>query len=253
MKIQIVSDLHLDFGYGEHKAVKDRDLLVIAGDLAEGTTGFPYILDQLKHSPVLYVPGNHEYYGGDYDSVNAVWSRIAADTPGLTYLHRGHTTYKVGGKTYRFVCSTLWSNFWDNPMHAQTAGVLINDFQLIKIGGHRFTPDDCTRLHSESVQFLHDSDLPVDVVVTHFAPSVQSIHPQYNAPSLAVVNPYFCNRDEGTISKLNPKLWIHGHTHASMDYVYEGCRVVCNPRGYRRENREFDPGKVVVLGPDLTN
>ena len=27
-------------------------------------------------------------------------------------------------------------------------------------------------------------------------------------------------------------LWIHGHTHDSFDYVLNGTRVVCNPRGY---------------------
>ena len=45
-------------------------------------------------------------------------------------------------------------------------------------------------------------------------------------------------------------LWIHGHTHASCDYIIPetGCRVVCNPHGYQRENGEyFDPALVVEV------
>jgi hypothetical protein len=48
-------------------------------------------------------------------------------------------------------------------------------------------------------------------------------------------------------------LWVHGHTHSSFDYLLNGTRVVCNPRGYplRRqggfENPDFNASFAVDL------
>ncbi len=83
------------------------------------------------------------------------------------------------------------------------------------------------------------------MVVTHFLPSRSSCHEKYHSN---LVNAYFANdRDDLTAGV---PLWIHGHTHSSFDYVLPtGCRVVCNPRGYGTENREFQPKKVIEIDP----
>lgn len=86
------------------------------------------------------------------------------------------------------------------------------------------------------------------VVVTHHYPSPRSTDPQFEElPESAAFG-----------SDLPPEffapasLWIHGHTHTSFDYVEQGCRVVCNPRGYPRrdgafENPNFNPGLLVSV------
>jgi hypothetical protein len=87
------------------------------------------------------------------------------------------------------------------------------------------------------------------VVITHHAPSKRSIHPRF-ADSL--LNACFVSDAERLVDGSRASLWIHGHTHDSFDYVLNGTRVVCNPRGYAKngmnENRSFDPNLAIEIG-----
>ena len=86
------------------------------------------------------------------------------------------------------------------------------------------------------------------VVVTHHAPSPRSIHPRFAGLPLNVC---FVSDTEHLLEGRRVALWIHGHTHDSFDYVANGTRVVCNPRGYAKnginENPAFDPGLIITL------
>jgi hypothetical protein len=77
------------------------------------------------------------------------------------------------------------------------------------------------------------------VVVTHHLPHRRNSHPKYNGSDL---NPSFAS-DLSDLMGPPVSLWIHGHTHESFDYVVNGPRVVCNPRGYvpMESNPAFDP------------
>jgi len=61
MKIQVMSDLHLEFGAFEIPRT-DADVIVLAGDIHVGIKAIDWIKNQTK--PVIYVLGNHEYYYG---------------------------------------------------------------------------------------------------------------------------------------------------------------------------------------------
>src|SRR5690606_20885007 len=65
MKIQVVSDLHQEFGFMDFDFNK-ANVVVIAGDLNLGTKGIQWIQSAIKNIPVIYVLGNHEYYRGSY-------------------------------------------------------------------------------------------------------------------------------------------------------------------------------------------
>ncbi|MBO9683090.1 MAG: metallophosphoesterase [Flavisolibacter sp.] len=65
MRVQIASDLHLEFG-GSELDFSNVDLVVLAGDVNIGENGFLWIKEKIKHIPVLYVLGNHEYYRNSY-------------------------------------------------------------------------------------------------------------------------------------------------------------------------------------------
>ena len=93
MKIQIASDLHLKFGNRTGPAkrafvpVPDRDVLVLAGDIGRQKQARAFVERELATSPVVYVPGNHEYYSDrSRDDIDADWRAIAADNPGLHHL-----------------------------------------------------------------------------------------------------------------------------------------------------------------------
>lgn len=250
MKILVVSDLHLEFQRDGGGALvadfeKDVDVLVAAGDIAVGS-GISGALKLLsKHfSHVVYLAGNHEYYGYTRGRVNAIIAEACYE--GVHWLYPGHP---VTIDDQRFIGGTLWF-----PRHPTAPKHALHDFKLIK-DFESWVYDE----NRETVHFLEQEVRQTDVVVTHHLPSQMSVAPEYKGSSL---NPFFVCDVEHVIRKNKPKLWIHGHTHTSCDYYIdhpcrtgEGLtrdpttRVVCNPFGYARheENPKFNPKLVIEI------
>jgi predicted phosphodiesterase len=63
MKIRILSDLHLEFRHWTPPEA-DADVIVLAGDIHVGIHGVEWARRSFPLNPVVYVPGNHEFYGG---------------------------------------------------------------------------------------------------------------------------------------------------------------------------------------------
>jgi Icc-related predicted phosphoesterase len=130
----------------------------------------------------------------------------------------------------RFIGSTLWfahSGVFENGDDS------LNDFS--KISGFR---EWVGKQASRSANYLNTNLMEGDVVITHHLPSSQSVHKAYQGSPL---NKYFLHDVSGLVEGAGAKLWIHGHTHSSMDYWANRTRVVCNPFGYLRyeENSQF--------------
>jgi Icc-related predicted phosphoesterase len=133
-------------------------------------------------------------------------------------------------------------------LRAANAG--LNDFRLISQNNQRFTAEESEKIHLESRAWLTSKliDEPFNgntVVVTHHCPSWNSVALRYQSDLLSAC---FSSRLESLLGA--SKLWIHGHTHDSFDYVEKGTRVICNPKGYqfvRAENESFIPNKIINL------
>jgi UDP-2,3-diacylglucosamine pyrophosphatase LpxH len=243
MLLHVMSDLHFEFD-GDFRAPDvAADVLVLAGDIQPGTAGLARFAD--AGLPVIYVPGNHEYYGHHFDETNAEL-RAAAKSLGIHLLDNDEAV--VGG--VRFLGSTLWTDFRLDgelgvPRAMQAAGQLVFDFKSIRYAGSALlTPKDTVLLHRQSVEWLAqklDEPFPgTTVVVTHHAPHLGSIHPRWER---SPINPSFASDLSHLMGKA--PLWIHGHMHDSFDYTVAGTRVVCNPKGYFGENKFFRPGLVI--------
>lgn len=63
MKIYVLSDLHLEFAPMEYVDTAS-DVVVVAGDIDLKLKGLRWIEENIQEKPVLYVLGNHEFYGG---------------------------------------------------------------------------------------------------------------------------------------------------------------------------------------------
>jgi Icc-related predicted phosphoesterase len=126
----------------------------------------------------------------------------------------------------------------------------MTDFSIIQNNSQRFTPEDVIRLHTASREWLAATLAePFDgrtVVVTHHAPSSQSVHQRYASDLLT---PAFASNLESLMDGDGVALWIHGHMHESYDYEAYGTRVVCNPRGYAPNalNPDFRPDWLIVI------
>ena len=246
MRILILSDLHLEFQRFDPPKV-DADVVVLAGDIHTGVRGTMWAAEEFADKRVIYVAGNHEFYGSDLSELAAM--RMAAERRGIHFLENDSVV--IDGA--RFLGCALWTDFelfgkLSVGDCMKEARVCMADFNG-EIKG--FTPQTSANLHNQSVRWLEKAlAVPFDgptVVVTHHAPARGSIHPKY-ADDLVCA---------GFVSDLErlmgpAPLWIHGHCHDSFDYGVKGTRVVCNPRGYPLagggdENPDFDPGLVVEI------
>ena len=253
MKLQIVSDLHLSLWPFELPAT-DADVVVVAGDVARPREAIDWL--KAVRRPVLYVAGNHEFYGGSIDGTRAELKRLAA---GSNVRVLDDDEVEIDG--VRFLGNTLWTDFrlyGDGPKRERAvaeATRFVRDFTRIRAtasSDRLFAVDDSVALFDAHARWLRerlaDTRAGPTVVITHHAPSPASIHPRF-ADSL--VNVAFASDLTDLLDGASVRLWIHGHMHDSFDYVENGTRIVCNPRGYAKggvgENRLFDPQRVVSV------
>lgn len=238
MKIQFMSDLHCEMHMDEGILMIDSlpvvgDVLVVAGDMSN-CSGIDTAVDWLcsKFPQVIFVPGNHEYYFSDRDSIVSKKQKLESKFRNFHWLDRH--AIEIGGQ--RFIGTTGW--FRDSPTNWIYEN-LLNDFRLI-MGYKKWV----YKAHEESRQYLLDNVRPGDVVITHHAPTSLSTPARFKTSQL---NRFYVADFQDVIEKCQPKLWIHGHMHSPCDYDTGGCRVVCNPRGYPGEPSGFVPDKTVEV------
>jgi predicted phosphohydrolase len=137
MKLNILSDLHLGFGAMD-RPVNDADVVVLAGDIARPREAVAWALRFDK--PVLYVPGNHEFYGSSIDGALDELQRLCTGTQ-VQVLDQRETV--LGG--VRFLGATLWTDFelFDDPPQRAAAKAeaqrLMRDFSRIECANLRPT------------------------------------------------------------------------------------------------------------------
>lgn len=253
MRLHILNDLHLEFARWPREVdvnAIDADVTVLAGDIGVGLQGVTWALSAFCR-PVVYVLGNHEYYGQRL--MPELLAAVRAKCRG-THVHvLENDAVMISG--VRFLGCTLWTDFAlfeeeeQNVRAMEVAGMKMGDFHRIMAGRRNggygrnklipFTPRMAVARHLESRAWL-EAELakPQDgptVVVTHHAPSAGGL--TYGEPSWLLDAAYASNLDH-LMGEGRVRLWVHGHTHLTTDYELKGTRVLSNPRGYV-------PGEVV--------
>ena len=253
MKIQVLSDLHLEFGNDLPPLAPGADAVVLAGDIAPF---HPDVVREIADAwggiPILYVPGNHEFYHGEIDGVAREMAKLCK-RHGIEFLNRR----AVVVEGVHFIGATLWTDFalngiGDITRATITAGQGMADFSVISHRGRAFTPGESMRRHEADRAFI-EQELraaaetgETAVVVTHHAPTPRSIRPWYEGNP---INPAFASNLDTLIARYEPPLWIHGHMHDSIDEQLGKTRVLANPGGYNpAENRRFDGQLCVSVG-----
>lgn len=257
MKIWIFSDLHLEFEGWEPPVIPDADVCIAAGDIAVGVIRSLQWLEAnvAPHMPAVFVAGNHEFYSHMLEDSIADAREAAAEMENVHFLE---DDFVVLGGT-RFVGSTLWTDFAldaktpaDIAWSGMAAEGTMADYKAIrglrKKPFRRLSAPATAVIHGNSRRFIesvlaHPFGGP-SVVVTHHAPHPGSIGEQYRDSGL---NAAFASDLDDTFERYRPDLWVHGHVHGCFDYTVHGTRVLCNPRGYPRENPSFYPKLVVEV------
>ena len=240
MRLQILSDLHLETEAFDPAPAPGADLLVLAGDIdthwdgLERFRGWPV--------PVIYVAGNHEFEGRDVDTT---WTalRERVESLGFTMLERQSCVVQApDGRRIRFLGTVRWCDFdlfgeaqRERAMRAATYFMKVMHAKRL---GERF---DAAAIREEALAcrawlaeaLQQDEGADTTVVITHFGPSLRSADPRYGAQAGTAS---FCNADDDLLPFAD--LWIHGHLHCRHDYTVAHARgrtrVVANARGHSR-------------------
>lgn len=262
MKLLVLSDLHIEFlpdGYRLPPVAADFDVAVLAGDIYRPLKrSLEWIARErdggaFAGRPVIFVPGNHEFYKAHIARQMPEAEQLAASF-GISLLSPGVVT--IGN--VRFIGATLWTDYalnGDARSAKMTAQADLNDHRLIRFseGGRstRFTPSHAEMLHRRDLSFIVDQlsepHAGPTVVITHHAPHPSSVAERYAGQPLTAA---FASDLGAVILKHQPDLWIHGHDHGSHDYMVGQTRILANQSGYptqhgTRENPEFNPSLVV--------
>ena len=257
MKIQLASDLHLEMWPGNlpdrsvFRPVAGRDLLVLAGDIGVFDSAQAFIERELRRSPVLYVPGNHEYYSHQtHEDTDAFWKRLARRHSGLHYLT---------GEPLTLDGVRFWGGAWfsgltlqrgesrkahddlpPDPWLLREVERSINDFSprhddygAWNAAAHRAAHARETESLRKHARNLASQGLVLDMVVTHWPPTVHAIDPAYKGDPL---NAYFVNDREDLVREIGAPLWVAGHVHTAFEAQVGATRVIGNPAGYPRDS-----------------
>ena len=255
MRLQLLSDLHLESEAFDPEPAPGAELLVLAGDIDASWAGLERFLGWPV--PVLFVAGNHEFDGRE---LNSAWPALRARCAalGLRLLECESVIFTSRrGRRVRFVGTTRWCDLELFGAAGRERAVRAAAYYVQLMAATRDgQPFDVERMRAEGLacrswlesELRRDGDWDRTVAITHFGPSLRSADPRYGAqPGTAS----FCNADDDLVPLAD--LWIHGHLHCRHDYRIaapagdRSVRVVCNARGLARkgEAEGFD-GRFVV-------
>ena len=265
MKISLCSDLHLEWGYQE---LPGGDVLILSGDIAEARSidkdnkratplvGQPNVIfpcseffkwECSKYEKVFYVLGNHEHYHWMFNETLQDLRELMPKN--VTILEKEVCEYKG----IMFMGATLWTDLGNrNPLAEYHLKTCMKDYTLITYHNsgknvyHKLSPLTTFDEHVKTLEYFkimlsEHNDKPF-VIMTHHAPSWQSIHEKYKHDSLMNMG-YVSDLDQFIIDNPNIKIWTHGHVHNRFDYMIGDSRILCNPRGYIsfEQDHGFDP------------
>lgn len=246
MKIHIVSDLHREFGYNDFN-LKLADVLVLAGDTDLGVKGISWLKSLSLDIPIIYVLGNHEYYKGAYPKT-LYKIKDAASNSNIHVLE--NESLKIDHVCFHGC--TLWTDFSlkGNPAaYGSLCQSRINDYKKIRLGDNyaKLRSIDTFRIHQTSRQWLEESlsysAAECNIVVTHHAPSIQSLPMKYLDDPISAA---YVSDMEDFIIKHQPSYWIHGHIHTPVNYKIGNTEIICNPHGYINERYNGFKNNLVI-------
>ena len=248
VRIHILSDLHLEFGPFMSEPVK-ADVVVLAGDTDLGTQGLEWAAKTFPNLPVIYVAGNHEFYGHSSPKIDKVMREMAR-VLGIHFLANDAVILEG----VRFLGATLWTDFaitGHRDSATEIAKSQMRDYRKIRIDPQyrKLSPADTLTWHRISKRWLEgqlqEPFAGQTVIVTHHAPSGTSLDPRFPNDG---VNAAYASDLDAMIKSSGAKFWIHGHTHFNVDYKIGQTRVITNQRGYVDSlSANFDPQLVLEV------
>lgn len=253
MKYRIASDLHTEFfNIDEIEEVTlemlpelegDCDTtLILAGDIGSmhKPANISVFIDTIapRFKQVLYIPGNHEYYGGNLETTgDKIKSLIAAHS---------NVFFTECGRHVDVHMATLWTDFDDgDPKTMLEAECRMNDYRMIHNGDRIAEPKDMMEIHNRTVANFETEITEGNIVITHHMPSHRSVPQEFKDQGR--INGAYASNLDWLILKTRPDVFVHGHTHNACDYMIGNTRILCNPRGYGNQYKKNGYNNKLVI------
>ena len=233
MKVQLMSDLHMEFGSDFYFKDSKDTVLVLAGDIENRRLQLDLFISRVckDFKAVVMVAGNHEFYGHEFhDQIKFL--RGLGEAIGVDNFHfLENDIVKIEDVT--FIGATLWST--------PNWGVFknISDHYETRWNNRMFNTDDLSCMNANSKEYIKHQLSTIEgkkIVVTHFGPDPSLMHPHWLGQN--EMNTYFWSSGmEDYFHKADA--WFYGHTHDSGYKVIDGCPCLCNPYGYFGANTNW--------------
>jgi hypothetical protein len=274
MKIQLISDLHLEYlgtSQFERLITPSAPILIMAGDIS--THNYKYLSSFLQwvsqhFETTLWILGNHEYYDRtQMMTMPMIGSKLRRMCPSNVHL-LDNQSIDLGGVA--FIGTTLWSQLPDRSKPIVEKS--INDYHSIYVHPQQLIMvDETNQLHQKVVAYLKQELSKVtssqdvvtssqdvvtssqdvvtssqdvvtssqDVIITHHVPCTKGTSdPQYEVNSNRLINSAFAT---DLILQNDPKqtiTWCCGHTHHNFSFPQHihGYHLYSNQFGYEGEH-----------------
>ena len=250
MKIQVCSDLHLEFKDNadwlkQNPLVPKGEILVIAGDtfhLERDYAKLDFINKVSEEFDNVYlIPGNHEYYGG-FDVSTALEPSYKEIKTNVFMLN--NQCIEING--VNFIFSTMWSKIQRNILEVLRG---MADFRKIKYQGYDFNINHFNEIHDVASEFITKSvqSSGKNVVITHHLPSLHCNIEEFKG---SVLNDAFCVEKTNFILNSTIDYWIYGHSHRNInDFEIGNTKLITNQFGYVgwNEHKTFNYEKIIEI------
>lgn len=262
-QLQFASDLHLEH-YGDNINMCDFlipvcDNLALLGDIGyPGDKNYVSFIDQCSQNfkRIFIISGNHEYYicksrNLVMNKVDKLIHEICGNYTNVFFLN--NSAFEINNDVV-IIGTTLWSYIPNNSK--EVVEMMINDYKNIytskmnnSANRKLIDANDINDIFQTNLDWLVNKvkshiDKKI-IIISHHTPSYKSIALQFKDHP---ANCAFANDLDKLISELaNIKIWLFGHTHASMTFMINNTFCCSNPKGYRNENSKYENNKVITL------
>mgnify|MGYP000137806270 CR=1 FL=1 len=274
MKIHLISDVHIESNSINYRAPESANIIVLAGDIGEGLDGLIWARNTFPDKQIVYVSGNHEFYGQDLSIIDLM--RKTAKSLDIHFLENDEVF--IDG--VRFLGCTLWANqnnfslkdiefswrnmndygsikaesWWNDNKNRNEAFELMGDhFNKKSFYQKSFSPIIAYLIHKESLSWLTkklSESHKKTVVVTHHAPSFFQLKDEYIWDDLQYS---YCSNLIDLIRSNSVDFWLHGHIHQSVDYGINNTRIISNSAGYKGQKTGFNAELLIYIDSDMTD
>ena len=241
LKVQVYSDLHLEFVKGFYNIKPTSEILILAGDIGIlDCNNFEPFLQYISENwkIIIYVLGNHEYYleWSNYSKTKELYKDLFTKYKNIYLLDNEILNLTVNDEEYCIVGSTLWSTV--NQEYAKYLCCLknINYYdsernKVIKLPWYIY--NSINQYETDYIKNIIRTNIDKKIlVVTHYPTiSNKAVNTYYKTSEPEMIKLY--NNDiELDRLKNNNLVCIAGHTHRSYDFEHNGVRYISNQKGY---------------------